>query len=102
MASCISSYNTHMNRFEIHCHNGRYVLEPGEGYAGAKLSIDHGRGLEPQNIHPADQIAAEMDAFAQALNGNAPFKATGEEGLKDMKIIEAIYESARTGTTVKM
>ena len=41
-----------------------------------------------------------MDGFAQAINGDAPFKATGEEGLQDMRIIEAIYESARTGKSV--
>src|SRR5580698_3526084 len=85
LASCISSYNTNMNRFEIHCHHGRYILEPGEGYAGAKLSIDRGQGPEPQNIQPINQMTAEMDAFAQALNTNAPFKATGEEGLQDLR-----------------
>jgi predicted dehydrogenase len=102
MASCISSYTTNMNRFAIHGNHGQCVLEPGEGYSGARLSIDRGQGLEPQNIPPSDQFTGEMDGFAQALAGNAPFKATGEEGLRDLRIIEAIYESARTGKSITM
>ena len=38
----------------------------------------------------------------RAINGDGPFLATGEEGLRDMRIIEAIYESARTGKSVKI
>jgi glucose-fructose oxidoreductase len=104
MASCISSYNTNMNRFDIHGHKGQFILEPGEAYTGVKLSRYTGKGKpnEPIDITPADQFVGEMDGFCTALSGTAPFKATGEEGLKDLKIMEAIYESARTGSTVKL
>jgi predicted dehydrogenase len=44
----------------------------------------------------------EMDGFCQVIAGDGPAKATGEEGLQDMRIIEAIYESARTGKNVKV
>ena len=34
--------------------------------------------------------------------GHGPFKATGEEGLQDLRIIEAIYQSAREGKSVTL
>jgi predicted dehydrogenase len=102
LASCVSSYNTNLNRYAIHAPHGHCLLEPGQSYTGVKFQIDRGNGFEPQDIPEADQFACEMDGFAQALAGNAPFKATGEEGLQDMRIIEAIYESASTGKSVRL
>ncbi len=102
LASCLSSYNTNLNRFVVHGRGGQCVLEPGQSYHGVKFLVGkHGR-LEPVDVPEADQFVGEMDGFAQAINGNGPFKATGEEGLQDMRIIEAIYESARTGTSVRL
>ena len=55
--------------------------------------------IELPNI---DQFAAEMDDFAQCILENRPTRVPGEEGLRDMKIITAIYESARTGKPVEL
>ncbi|MEL6720524.1 MAG: Gfo/Idh/MocA family oxidoreductase [Bacteroidota bacterium] len=44
-----------------------------------------------------NQQAAQMDAFARNILDNTPVIASGEDGLQDMKIIEAIYKSARKG-----
>ena len=43
-----------------------------------------------------------MDDFAQCIMNNKPSKVSGEEGLRDVKIMMAIYESARTGKAVKL
>jgi predicted dehydrogenase len=102
LASCLSSYNTNMNRYVVHGHGGQCLLEPGQSYTGIKFQLNQGRGFEPVDVTEADQFVGEMDGFAQAIAGNAPFKATGEEGLRDMRIIEAIYESARTGKSVEL
>jgi glucose-fructose oxidoreductase len=102
LASCVSSYNTNLNRYVVHGHDGDCVLQPGQAYVGTKFYMNSGRGLELVDVPPADQFVGEMDGFAQALAGTAPFKATGEEGLQDMRIIEAIYESARTGKSMRI
>jgi glucose-fructose oxidoreductase len=102
LASCLSSYNTSLNRYAVHGQSGQCVLEPGQAYSGAKFYMSVGRGLELVDVPPSDQFVGEMDGFAQALSGNAPFKATGEEGSQDLRIMEAIYESARTGKSVKV
>jgi glucose-fructose oxidoreductase len=42
-----------------------------------------------------------MDHLAECiLNDTAPL-TSGEEGLKDMRVITAIYEAARTGRTLQ-
>ncbi len=102
LASCLSSYNANLNRYVAHGRNGRCILEPGQAYNGVKFQISKGRSLQAVDVPPLDQFSGEMDGFVQALAGNSPFKATGEEGLQDMRIIEAIYESARTGASVKV
>jgi predicted dehydrogenase len=43
------------------------------------------------------EFAAEMDDFARCILDNKPSKASGEEGLRDVKIAMAIYESIREG-----
>jgi predicted dehydrogenase len=43
-----------------------------------------------------------MDDFAQCIMNNQPSKVPGEEGLRDVKIMMAIYESARTQKPVKL
>jgi predicted dehydrogenase len=102
LASCLSSYNVNFNRHVANGSKGRCILEPAMAYNGVKFQISRGRSPQAVDVPPSDQFSGEMDGFAQALAGNAPFKATGEEGLQDMRIIEAIYESARTGAGVKL
>jgi predicted dehydrogenase len=49
-------------------------------------------------LEQIDQFAAEMDAFAQCVLDDRSSKVPGEEGLRDLLAIEAIYNSIRTGT----
>ena len=54
------------------------------------------------NLPPVNQFAVEMDDFAQCIMSGKPSKVSGEEGLRDVKIMTAIYESARTGKSIKL
>jgi predicted dehydrogenase len=51
---------------------------------------------------PKFQQINQMDAFAESILENKTLTATGEEGLIDMKIIEAIKRSADTGRKVDL
>jgi predicted dehydrogenase len=100
IASCNSTYNFNgMDRYKAFAENGWFELDPAYGYDGI-----HGRRSDGQEISlPAiDQFAAEMDDFAQCILNNQPTKVPGEEGLRDLKIMMAIYEAARTGKTVNL
>jgi predicted dehydrogenase len=74
-------------------------LDSAFGYEGI-----HGwRGAGQEIAFPhMNQFAAEMDDFAQCILANRPTKVPGEEGLRDVKIMMAIYEAARTGKTVNL
>ena len=49
-----------------------------------------------------DQFAAEMDDFAQCIINDRESRVSGEEGLRDLIAIEAIYRSISTGGTVRL
>ncbi|MGN6717672.1 MAG: Gfo/Idh/MocA family protein [Candidatus Binatia bacterium] len=51
---------------------------------------------------PSDQFAAEFIYFSNCiLNDRAP-EPSGDEGLADVRVINAIYESARTGRSIRV
>ncbi len=43
-----------------------------------------------------------MDAFSKCILDDTPSDASGEEGLKDLKVIEAIYRSIESKSEVKV
>jgi predicted dehydrogenase len=49
-----------------------------------------------------NQFALELDHFSQCVGSGAQPHSPGEDGLQDMRIISAIYESARLGKTVSV
>jgi predicted dehydrogenase len=51
---------------------------------------------------PQYQQIKQMDAFAENILNDTPILASGEEGLIDMKIIEAIKRAADTGKRVTL
>ncbi len=62
------------------------------------------------NIAPATKVwldedglfESEIEGFIDAAEGKKPCRATGEDGLMVMKLIDAIYESAETGKMVEI
>jgi predicted dehydrogenase len=40
---------------------------------------------------------AQMDDFATCVRENKPSRVPGEEGLKDMRVVDAIYRSLKSG-----
>ena len=68
-------------------------------YHGLRGSRSDGQQIELADI---DQFAAEMDDFAQCILNNRPSRVSGEEGLRDVKIMMAIYEAARTGKSLSL
>ena len=77
-------------------------MEPATGYTGARLRTRIGGQLAERDIQPKDHFASEMDHFSDCImNGKDPL-TPGEEGLRDLKYMMAIYEAAKTGKTVKV
>ncbi|MDB5022510.1 MAG: Gfo/Idh/MocA family oxidoreductase [Mucilaginibacter sp.] len=88
-----SSYNHDWSYLHAEAERGKFGLEPAFGYGG----ID---GYTPKGPMPFPQIiqqAAQMDDFANCVMRNEQSRVPGEEGRKDMKVVDAIYRSLDSG-----
>ena len=100
IAYCSTSFNAFgMGSYRAHTERGWFGLNPAFNYGGLKGARSDGKPLQFPQV---DQFATEMDAFARCILENKPTTVPGEEGLQDVKILMAIYESARTGKAVKI
>jgi predicted dehydrogenase len=95
-----STYNCNVDRFFASADEGQFELSPGISYGPFVGKTSKGE-LHFPNIN---QQAAQMDGIGKLLLENKPLPnhITGEEGLKDVKIMEAIYESATTGRKIML
>lgn len=99
MANCATTYLVGgMNRVLAAAEKGWFQLDPAYSYGGLMGRTSKGEMDLPQ----VDHFAAEMDDFAQCILKDKPTKVPGEEGLKDVRIMTAIYESIRRGKPVRI
>jgi predicted dehydrogenase len=95
IANCSTTYNANgINFYTAHAERGNFGLNPAYSYEGNRAWRSDGKPIE---FPPVDQFAAEMDDFAQCILDNKMSIVSGEEGLRDIRITTAIYESIRTG-----
>ena len=103
LGQCTSSYGyAGQNHIRVVGTKGWVELEPATSYVGARLRTRIGGQLAERDIRPADHFAAEMDHMSESVMNDKEPLTPGEEGLRDLKIMMAIYEAARTGKTVKL
>ena len=93
-ATAMCSYNRFANYLKLTSEKGRFELNSAFSYNGISGRTNNGTLYFP----PFNQQAAQMDGFSRCITEGLPSDADGEEGLKDMNIIEAIYKSAATKT----
>lgn len=101
LASCVSSYGASFNRFRVHAERGSFELEPALNRRGLKMRVLAGR-VEARELPQVDHFAAMMDDLAVCAATGKAVLTDGLDGLNDMRVIEAVYESVRTGQPVKL
>ncbi len=100
IANCTTTFKVNgLQGFRAFAEKGWFGLDPAYFYNGIHGVRSDGKEI---NIHQDDQFAAEMDDFAQCIMDKRQSKVSGEEGLRDVRILMAIYESVRTGKEVKL
>jgi len=97
-AECSCSYSQYGNHLRIEADNGWFEIAPSFSYSGLKGNTSDGK----MDIEPINQQAAQMDDFALAIIDKRSTPVPGEMGRQDMKIIEAIYESMKSGRRVEI
>ncbi len=100
LAYCSTTYLVNgINRYTAYAEKGWFGLDPAYSYSGIRGRRSDGKEISAEEI---DQFAAEMDNFAHCILTNTASKVSGEEGLRDIRILMAVYESIKTGQPVKL
>jgi glucose-fructose oxidoreductase len=88
--------------YEVIGTDGMLSLDNAYEYAAAKMTLRVTRGgkTRKKKFKKRDQIAAEIEYFARCVRDGVEPEPSGEEGLADVQIMNAIYESTRTGRAV--
>lgn len=92
-----SSYARSMSHFRAEGPRGWFELSQ-NAFSYNSASCVTSRG--PLAYPPINQQAAQMDDFADCILNGRKTRVPGELGRRDMAIITAIYEAARTGKRV--
>jgi len=94
IGSLFTSHNAKGDRLYASCEKGWYELDVAYTYGPL-----HGRTSDGREIsYPhRRQQGLQMDDFAQHILEGTPNKVPGEMGLRDLKIVEAIYTSIAQG-----
>lgn len=95
-----STSNCNIDRFFASADDGYFELSPALSYGPFK-------GKSSQAIFDfpvVNQQAAQLDDIAQHILASKPLPShiSGEEGRKDMRVIEGIYQAANTGRKVQL
>jgi len=93
-----SSYNHNWGYLHVEAEHGKFGLEPAYGYG----EVDGYTSAGPMNLPQVIHQAVQMDDFAECVRKNKQSRVAGEEGLKDMKVVDAIYRSLDSGKKEKI
>ena len=55
-----------------------------------------------ETVSNRDAYARQVDAFADAVEGKAPFPVPGEEGWQNQEVLDAAYRSIHAGRSAEV
>jgi predicted dehydrogenase len=101
VASCLSTYTmNNLDRFFLNAEKGFAELLPSTGYGPIKGRTNKGELNHPHVTHQTVQMDEMAGIILEGKNPIVP--VDGEEGLKDLKIIDAIFLAVKTGKKVPL
>lgn len=92
-----------ISRYTLIGTKGTLTADPGYDYSMAiKHRIIIGEQTTTKTYPKRDQFAAEVTYFSNCIRKNKEPEPSGIEGLADVRVVRAIYESARTGKKIEL
>lgn len=94
-----ASYGAALSSFvHVHGEKGWIAWSPAFAFEEERMLSGKiaGRWFE-KRFKVMDEFALELDEFANCIRENRKPESDGEEGLRDLKIIDSIYRSAKSG-----
>ena len=104
LAAFTSSFGAaDVSRYQVVGTKGDVVLDPAYEYAeGLKVTTTVDGKKRTRQFAKSDQFAPELLHFSDCIRAGRDPQPGGREGLADVRIIEALYRSARTGRPVRL
>lgn len=103
VAHLATSYDSaNANFAHVRGTDGALIMDPATSYSGQKMRIEGSNARELTPGDPTVQFAGQLNHFTSAIRDGTPILTGGDMGLRDTRLIEAIYASAREGRTVKL
>ncbi|MEO6104774.1 MAG: Gfo/Idh/MocA family oxidoreductase, partial [Pseudoxanthomonas sp.] len=90
LARCSTSFGKNMNLLRAEAERGWYELSPFQAYEGIHGRTSDGLLLDARVAH---QQALQMDDDARSIIEGTPTLVPGEEGLRDLHVLDAIFRS---------
>jgi glucose-fructose oxidoreductase len=100
-----SSYcYTYASRHQLFGSEGNILLSPSMDYSNIPMTLTKNFvSSTPRAGNPASQFTNQIEAFSAAAMANTPHATPGEMGLRDVRLIQAMYQSAaNNGAEVKL
>ena len=92
IANSMATFSSSINFLKINAQRGGFGLEPFQGYSGQHGFLPRGENFDFPEKH---QQAVQMDEMCKAIMDGRSSLTPGEEGLRDMVIVDAIKESIK-------
>jgi glucose-fructose oxidoreductase len=103
LANLSSSYSTSsIKRIQVFGSKASLVLDPATEYERHQMMVKTEKEEKRVQIPEGNQFANEMDHMVEAILENREPKTPGEEGLRDVRIMQAVYRAAENGKPVSL
>jgi len=94
---------TGADSYEVVGTKGDLKLEPGFTYQSEiKMRVKAGGKEHETTFGKVDQFGGEIEYFSECVSNNTEPEPNGYEGLADVRIVEALLQSMRSGAPVKL
>jgi predicted dehydrogenase len=101
VASCLSTYSlNNLDKFFLNGDKGFAEMQPSTGYGPIQGHTHKGELTQPHITHQTLQMDGMSELIFQGKQPVVP--VDGEEAVKDLKIIDAIFEAAKTGKKIAL
>jgi len=94
-------YSPYVSRQRYFGSTGSIEIQPATTYDDNRIQLEAGGAPRTfRSGDPMSQFSAQLDGFSEAARTNTPHLTPGEMGVRDMRLIEAMYRSADAGGAV--
>ena len=104
LAAFVTSFNaSDVGSYQIVGTKGQIRVDPAYEYAeGLRYELTVNGKKKRKAIGKRDQFAPELLYFSDCILNDRKPEPSGEEGMQDVRIIETLYRSAKTGRSIRI